>query len=203
MTGIFISYRRKDSAGYTKSLTDALVNHFGNAKIFRDVQTIEAGQNFIDVINGALASSDILIAVIGPHWATLTNNQNTPRILDPDDYVRLEIATALKRTITVIPVLVNSASWPPDIDLPEVIEDLRHIQTYELSDKQGRWDHDIKRLIRQLEQMIGASGSAAEISERYFQECIERWSQPRYALDQRFVNLTLLLAPIICSNCRS
>ena len=102
-SGIFISYRRDDSSGHAGRLADRLVEHFGRNRIFVDTDTIEPGEDFVTAIERAVGSCEILVAVIGRHWLSAGG---TGRLNDPNDFVRLEIATALRRDIRVIPVLV-------------------------------------------------------------------------------------------------
>jgi hypothetical protein len=112
MGGIFISYRREDSAGWTGRLSEHLRGVFGAESIFMDIDTIQPGTDFTEALQTAVSSCDVLLAMIGPEWATATNASGTRRLEDPTDWVRTEIATALKRKIRVIPVLVGGASVP-------------------------------------------------------------------------------------------
>ncbi|HEX8071631.1 MAG TPA: toll/interleukin-1 receptor domain-containing protein [Pyrinomonadaceae bacterium] len=116
--GIFISYRRDDTAGHAGRLYDGLSARFGDDLIFMDIDQLEPGEDFVQVIEEAVGSCEILIALIGRSW--LTNYDAAGRRLDnPNDFVRLEIATALARNIRVIPILVQGAQMPRPEDLPE------------------------------------------------------------------------------------
>src|SRR5262245_66582192 len=108
MPGIFISYRRWDSA-YVKGIDDALKKHFGSIPIFRDIDSIEPGLDFVEQIGKAVGSCDVLLAVIGSAWLSVTNKDGRPRLMDSQDFVRQEIQQALARNIRVIPVLVGGA----------------------------------------------------------------------------------------------
>ena len=70
---IFISYRRDDSAGYTRAIYDQLAKRFTKERIFMDVDAIEPGLPFDEVINQAVGRCEILLAMIGKHW--MNNNQ--------------------------------------------------------------------------------------------------------------------------------
>src|SRR5688572_31262890 len=100
-SGIFVSYRREDSAGHAGRLFDRLVEQFGRERIFMDIDTIEPGEDFVTVIENAVSSCDILIAVIGRNWLT-AGGTGTGRLDNPNDFVRIEIAAALRRDIRVI-----------------------------------------------------------------------------------------------------
>src|SRR2546430_2263720 len=91
-SGIFVSYRRDDSSGHAGRLFDKLVAHFGKDRIFMDIDTIEPGEDFVSVIEHAVASCEILLAIIGRNWLSGTVG-DTERLKDPNDFVRVEIAT--------------------------------------------------------------------------------------------------------------
>ena len=148
MPGIFISYRRENTAGYVGRLCDALKKHVGSTPIFLDIDSMEPGVDFVDRIGSAVGSSDVLLAVIGPAWLTASKGDGQRRLHDPQDYVRKEIQEALSRNIRVIPVLVGGASMPGVQELPPELSALARRQAYELSDT--RWDYDVERLSSHL-----------------------------------------------------
>ncbi len=154
MKGIFISYRRQDSQSAAGRLADHLREHMTEVPIFRDVETIEPGIDFVDAIGKALESCGILLAIIGPRWATMTDAAGRRRLDDPGDYARLEIATALKRSdVRVIPVLVEGAVMPGADELPEELKPLARRNAIELTDK--RWEFDVSTLIDTLRKALG------------------------------------------------
>ena len=135
MPGVFISYRREDSAAYAGRLFDILSAEFGADNTFMDVDDIKGGDDFTTVIERKLGMSDALVAVIGEHWLTVTEPNGGRRLDNPNDFVRIEIAKALERGIRVIPVLVGGATLPHPSDLPDnlkalcerqAVEDSRH-----------------------------------------------------------------------------
>ena len=97
MGGIFISYRRDDSGPYAGRLRDALTHHFGAEQVFRDIDSVDPGERFPRLIEQEVGSCDALLALIGPKWLAITDAAGRRRLDDPDDFVRLEIATALGR----------------------------------------------------------------------------------------------------------
>src|SRR5215213_6696662 len=97
--GIFISYRHDESAAHAALLAVNLVEHFGEDRVFRDSDSIEPGLEFAEAIQRAIGSSEVLLAVIGKDWLTATDDAGQKRLEKPDDYVRMEIATALQRNI--------------------------------------------------------------------------------------------------------
>jgi hypothetical protein len=134
---------------------DALAHHFGSQHIFMDIDDISAGMVFAHVLDRALAECDILLALIGPRWLARSGRLGRRRLDDPKDFVRLEIAAALERGITVVPVLVQDARMPTSLQLPNSLMGLADIQASELSDR--RWGADVRRLIGTLERLSLAS----------------------------------------------
>lgn len=157
MTSIFISYRRDDSAGEAGRLADALEARFGKERVFRDVEDIRAGEDFARVIDRALAQADTLLVVIGREWLTAGAAAGQRRLNDPQDFVRLEVESALAHGIRVLPVLMRGAVMPAAGELPESLQPLTRIQAHELSD--SRWDYDVRRLIEILDSRSGWRGS--------------------------------------------
>jgi hypothetical protein len=155
MSATFISYRRNDSAGHTGRLYDHLCKALGENSVFRDIDTIKPGADFVEAVRNGIQRCSSLIVVIGNHWLTAEDDSGR-RIDHPLDYVRLEIGSALKQGIQVIPVLVEGAKMPDPADLPEEISSLARRQALQLSD--DRWDYDVSRLISALETPLEQSG---------------------------------------------
>ena len=128
MDGIFISYRRDDSAGYAGRLYDRLSAHFGTDQVFMDVAGIELGTDFVTAIEQAVGSCKVLIVVIGDEWLTTTDAAGRRRLDDPHDFVRLETSVALEREIRVVPVLVGGALMPRAEELPPELKSLARRQ---------------------------------------------------------------------------
>ncbi len=158
MSRIFISYRREDSAGYAGRLYDRLSQHFGADNVFMDIDAIPIGMDFVEVIEEAVGSCDVLIALIGQQWLTTTDAQGRRRLDNPEDFVRLEIKTALDRNIRVIPALIRGASMPRPEDLPDVLQKLARRNALEISD---RFHQDVDRLIKELDKGLGVAKPAS------------------------------------------
>lgn len=159
MSRIFISYRRADSAMATRLIYDRLAPQFGTDRVFMDINAIQLGVDFRQVIEDAVGSCDVLIAVIGDQWLTIADNSGRRRLDDPHDFVRLEIATALRRGIPVIPVLVEDEPMPGEGDLPDDLKELAWRNALALS--HARFDADVARLIKALEQLLNLGGGTA------------------------------------------
>lgn len=149
MPSIFLSYRRVDTSGHTGRLSDVLDARFGRDAVFHDIQSIEAGTRFDEVIDSALAECRVFVPLIGDDWLGITGADGRRRLDDPEDLVRREVAAALRRGVPVIPVLLEGATMPAAAALPEELQPLTRHQAVEISDT--RWDFDVQRLIAAIE----------------------------------------------------
>ena len=132
---VFLSYRRGDAGGYAGRLTDALLQRLGARSVFHDVTAISPGEDYTVAIDRALVDCDAALVVIGPGWLTVTSPQGARRLFEPGDYVRLELATILRRDIRAIPVLVGGARLPKAAELPDDLQALAQRQAVELHDE--------------------------------------------------------------------
>ncbi len=164
MAGIFISYRREDAAGDAGRLYDRLVEHFGRDRVFRDIDNIQPGGRFPRVIDEQLSRCDVLIALIGRRWLSEANAEGRPRLEDPDDFVRLEIATALRRDVTVIPALLDKAEMPRSAALPSDLRPLASCQAIEIDG--ADFHDDVTRLIAVLERRVRPAGGFRSLRGR-------------------------------------
>ena len=149
---IFISYRRDETAYSAGWLFDRLAQHFGAGQIFKDVDSIELGDDFVQVITNAVGSCDVLLALIGDQWLTIIDEQGRRRLNDPADFVRLEIQAALKRHVRIIPILVGGAHMPHADELPAGLTGLARRQALDLSP--NRFEYDTNRLLRVLDATL-------------------------------------------------
>jgi hypothetical protein len=164
---IFLSYRREETDFPAGWLHDRLTAHFGRDQVFRDVDDIPPGANFPEVIAKAVASCDVLLALIGSQWVTITDEEGKRRLDDPNDFVRLEIEAALQRHVLVIPILVRGAKMPQARQLPASLAELVHRNALELSPTS--FDFDTGRLLEVLDETLAeerASRDAAKQARR-------------------------------------
>lgn len=146
---VFINYRREDSSGYAGRLRADLAEAFGKGNIFMDIDTIPPGADFGRVVEDRISSSDVVLALIGKHWLSATDTDGRRRLDKPEDWVRLELESALNRAdVRVIPTLVGGADPPSSDDLPAGLEALARRHAFELSD--ARWPHDVEHLVHEL-----------------------------------------------------
>jgi hypothetical protein len=152
MPGIFLSYRRDDSDMATGRLTDDLSEEFGSDVIFRDIDRLELGLDYEEALKRALDTCTVLLAVIGPRWSTISDNEGRRRLSDSKDWVRTEIASALSRGIRVIPVLVSGAPMPQEIELPADLIALSKRQAFQLEDRY--WKQGFALLTESIDDLL-------------------------------------------------
>jgi len=190
MAGVFVSYRRDDSQGFAGRLADDLTDMLGPELVFRDIE-IPVGSDFTDVLHRAIAACDILIVVIGHHWAAESDKGYGSRLFEPTDWVRTEIEAAFAQDKQVVPVLVGSTYMPGPELLPESIKRLARLQAAALSDR--HWDEQVRELAERLKNISPALSRGAprtpdrsespaavlrELGERVFRE-VESRRRPR------------------------
>ncbi|CAG0123936.1 hypothetical protein RHDC2_00266 [Rhodocyclaceae bacterium] len=167
MAGVFINYRRDDAKSEAGRLFDWLSRYFGKDQVFMDVSgSIEPGLEFDRVIETAVSSCNALLVVIGKEWLTAEDAKGKRRLDDPNDFVHMEIAAALRRDIRVIPVLVQGAAMPDEGSLPDDLKRLAKRQASEISD--NRWEFDTQQLVKVLEKagVKAKPGQAVASDER-------------------------------------
>ncbi len=158
MAGIFISYRRDDSSGHAGRLFDHLREQFPGderaAGVFMDVEGIAPGTDFVQAIHKAVGAADVVLAVMGPAWIDCKDDRGQRRLDDADDFVRIEITSALRLNKTVIPILVREARMPAEGELPHDLQRLARRQAVTLTDT--NWESDIAQLVSKLRSLLGA-----------------------------------------------
>ena len=146
---VFISYRRSDSIDICGRIYDRLVRDFGEQNIFKDVDNIPFGVDFVEYLDNQVKECTVLLAVIGPKWVEVEDDKGRRRIDDPNDFVRIEIESALKRNILVVPLLVSGAGMPYTEDLPESLQPLTRRNGIQVRPDPD-FHNDMTRLIKRL-----------------------------------------------------
>ena len=162
-SGIFISYRRQDEPNFAGRLYDRLAGHFGRDTVFMDVDTIDLGLDFAEVIDQSLAGCRVMIVVIGKRWLTVVDEEGEPRLHNPDDYVRLEVERALQSEIRVIPVLVEGAASPKAAQLPAALGSLARRNAIAMSHES--FTSDSGRLIATLHRILEPAATESRSPE--------------------------------------
>jgi TIR domain-containing protein len=168
MAKIFLSYRRDDSAAAAGRIYDRLRAYFGSDAVFIDVDNIPIGVNFRKHLDSVVSRCDVVLAVIGKRWAGEAEVHR--RLDDPRDFVRIELESALKREIPVIPILIEHSRMPSEADLPASLALLADYNAIDVD--QGRdFHHHVDLLIKGIEfhlrqgrtHVVGPSDPARDV----------------------------------------
>jgi hypothetical protein len=197
MPGIFISYRRNESAGQAGRLFDRLTARFGEDRVFMDVDTLVPSDHFATRIEKAIATADVMLVLIGPDWVAQAD-----RLARPDDFIRREIQAALRVGCRLVPVCLDGAALPDAAVLPEDLRPLLACEGAVL--RHGEFLRDADHLADSLAAFVRPS---AEATRRCLSVALARagwplswWAgvvrrtSPRAALAIAAVPLTLVWA---------
>jgi TPR repeat protein len=152
--GVFICYRREETAFAARAIHDRVVQQLERDNVFLDVDNIDLGVDWFNVLTDRVGACDALVAVIGRNWVSSADKDGLRRLDDPDDFVRIEIEAALQRNVRVIPVLVDGAAMPRASELPESLKGLARRQGTEVSP--ARFEADVEKLTRALVSILEA-----------------------------------------------
>lgn len=158
MPKIVISYRREDTEAITGRIYDRLRERYGADSVFMDIDSIPAGVNFRDFIAQTMQDTDLLLAIMGAHWA---GNDKT-RIHNPSDFVRIEVEKALELKIPIIPVLVNGSAMLHPSELPDSLAELTLQNGVSISAGLDFHQH-VDRLVRAADRILGIAPTAPAV----------------------------------------
>ena len=151
MVDVFISYRRKDSLETCRELYRHLTEDLPDLEIFMDVEDIDSGKKWREVLEKGVKNCDVLLAVIGPEWLSIENDEGVRRITETTDYVRREISKAIRNHKGIIPVMLPGVPIPKENELPASIKALPRYQDFKLSDN---LEADAKKLALKIRSAI-------------------------------------------------
>ena len=158
---IFINYRREDSPGVALALFGRLEQSFPTEQLFMDVEGgIIAGDDFVRALEEQVNACDVMLALIGPQWLTLKDEMGQRRLDNPQDFVRIEIESALRLGKRVIPVLVQKTEMPRADALPEPLKPLARRNAVKLTHE--RFKADAQGLIKALEDALAGAEAAKQ-----------------------------------------
>ena len=160
--GIFISYRRTDSTHAARAIYERLRAEFGPDRAFIDLESIEYGVDFIDVLNEKLTTCEVMLVLIGSNWIGRIDPTGN-RLDDENDFVRLEVRTALQRGIRVIPMTVDGVAMPRSTDLPEDIRAILRLQVMPFDFI--KFDSEVAKLVFTLRKFFQRYATDAPLQE--------------------------------------
>jgi WD40 repeat protein len=149
---VFLSYRRGDTQWAARGIYNRLVDRYGRENVFRDLDAIPPGARFRDYVEKKISESDVFILLIGKAWASYADETGRRRLEQPRDPVRLEVETALRLGLPIIPVRVEGALMPTEGDLVPSIVDLLEFNATEVTD--SRWEYDVDRLLWAINETV-------------------------------------------------
>jgi TIR domain len=164
LRSIFVNYRRSDSGGEAGRLFDDLTLRFSPECVFMDVAAIEPGRDFRKAIDRSVETCSVLLALIGQEWLDLRDSQGGRRLDDANDFVRIELASALRRDIPVVPVLVRGAKMPHVEQLPDDLKELAYRNAVELT--HARWKSDVQLLLQALRPYLDVLDEDTTVAHR-------------------------------------
>jgi pterin-4a-carbinolamine dehydratase len=179
---IFISYRRQDSSAAARWLQHNIQRALDSSTVFLDIDSSDL--DWRERVSQTLKAASLLIPVIGPNWIGITDKVGRRRIDLEDDSVRIELTYALANGLTVIPVLLNSASVPGPELLPRVIRPLSELRAFSI--KEGSWRADFDALLSHLVE-LGFKKSGKEV--RYRKPCLALYELSDQEIDEQLVDL--------------
>jgi len=154
---IFVSYRREDTQQAAGRLFDRLVERFGDAEVFRDIDRIPAGVNFGDHIIERLKRCDVVLVLIGQRWLAPSGGLLSfwrSRLHNKNDWVRQEIEVAIRTSVPIVPVLIDDAPMPNFSALPKALRPLATKNAVKLRD--NSYGHDLSRLTETIDDKMGS-----------------------------------------------
>jgi hypothetical protein len=148
-----VSYRRSDSSDTVGRLLDRLKAEFGENCVFLDVESISYGEDFRSAVQRGLHQCRVVLVAIGEKWLSVTDETGKRRLDDPNDYVRIEVSTALKSDLLVVPVLVHDTKMPTESALPDDLKSISYRNAARVRDDPD-FSADMERLCKQLRKHL-------------------------------------------------
>ncbi|MBP2327079.1 WD40 repeat protein/adenylylsulfate kinase-like enzyme [Kibdelosporangium banguiense] len=152
MGGVFINYRTGDGEFAATLITRVLVARFGAEHVFLASRSIRPGEDFAQKILERLRQSDVLLAVIGSRWHSVTDRQRRREVDAPDDWVHREIVEAFRHGLRVIPVFLDHTVGLSEPELPPDLAPLARCQFLRLSHRNDT--RDLARLVDELGDLV-------------------------------------------------
>jgi TIR domain len=163
MVQVFLSYRRADSRHVTERIYKELCARFQSNNVFKDVDSIPMGTDFRHIIEDAIWRCDIMLVVIGQQWLSITGDSRQRRLDDADDFVRIEIETALDHSVPLIPILVDGATMPGKLELPATVRPMAFRNGAPVRPDPD-FHRDMDRIVRAVEALAGTIGRLRDIT---------------------------------------
>jgi hypothetical protein len=208
--GVFLSYRREEAGYAAGRLADRIATRFDNTRVFIDVDSVPAGEDFVEAIQRAVADCDVLLAFIGRQWTGMVDDGRRRRLDDPDDLVVLELKEALERDIHVVPVLLDGATMPRPDELPSALRPLSRRNAVRVDAESFRRDADA--LLEQLTPLLlpgrpeptrtasGSTGQGAAVARREPVRLVPAWGRWKWAAGAAIAVVLAVTSTVLLSH---
>ena len=173
---IFINYRRSISKEFAEFIYDSLSKHFGQEAVFMDVDSIPRGIDFVEYLDDQVLQCQVFIALIGPGWVDSRDEEGNRRLENEEDFVRVEIESALDRNIPVIPLLHSNAEMPSKRVLPENLKKL--VRRNGLEVRPGEFKRAMEVLISDIEQIFDRTNTKTPTTKTTFANTPTQTTKP-------------------------
>jgi TIR domain len=148
---IVISYRRQDSNDIARRIYEQLKANYGEKSVYIDIESIQPSADYRVHIRQTLERALVMLAVVGTEWRGVRAD-GSARIFEPDDPVGDEVETMLANRRAVMPVLVNGAGMPTEIEIPDSLRPFRYLHA--IAVRSGdEFSSDIKRVFRAIDAL--------------------------------------------------
>ena len=137
-----------------------LTAHYGKEAIFRDIDNIPSASIFACISTRCCGQTHILLAIVGPAWLGAIRAAADERIQEESDPVRVEVETALRRRVPVIPVLIGNTRMPSSEQLPPSLKDFAFRNAVKLDTGQD-FDYHMDRLIKAMDGILSTIAEVA------------------------------------------
>jgi len=146
---LFISYRKDDCADMASRIQSKLKTDNPMARVFLDSTLMKGGEKFTEQIKEEIANSDVLLLLVGNYWNT---DMSRRRLFDSKDILRREISWAIKKGVSIIPILINNTEMPSSRMLPEEIREV--IQLHAERIRSSKFEEDYGHLLSTLMRIL-------------------------------------------------
>lgn len=157
---IFVNYRGSDEMWATEYVYARIAEAFGAEVVFKAGNALAPGDDYTAILEEKAALCPVMLVCIGRNWLAPKTTDGIPRLHDPEDWVRREIAISLRADRLVVPILFGNhgaVSVPKESELPDDIRALTRRQARRFAPG-GGLDLTVPKLIDELAAEIPALG---------------------------------------------
>ncbi len=151
---ILISYRPDDCRETARRISARLVARFGRNAVFQDLERTASGVPYPQFLRDTLRRTGAMLVLIGPTWVTAEDRDGRPLLADTKDLVRMEVETALRLGVPLVPIAAPNTEFPTAEELPTALADLAQRGGWAIRSDPD-FEHDLDHVVARLEAMLG------------------------------------------------